>query len=73
MPFLVAALPLQVELMRLLELLSGYLLSSSLSLSATRSFDSSRILAAAALAAMADSVMRKTATDVPDQLSLEYR
>lgn len=64
---------LKVETLRLLDLLSVHLTTSCLSLTATRSFDSSRVLAAAGLAAIADAVLRKVATDVPDQFVLEYR
>jgi len=62
----------QVEILRLLALLSEHLAAAVLSLTSTRSFDACRILAVAAVAAIADAVMRKVASDVPCHLSLEY-
>eukprot|EP00951_Prasinocladus_malaysianus_P005959 scaffold42130_cov47-Prasinocladus_malaysianus.AAC.1 len=61
-----------VELLRLLALLSRHLAAACLSLTTTKSFDASRILASAGIAAVADAVMRKVAHDVPCLLSKEY-
>ena len=63
----------QVELLRLLSLLSRHMAAAALSLTSTTSFDANRILASAVNAAIADAVMRKVAVDVPCPLSREYR
>lgn len=62
----------QAELLRWLSLLCRHFAAASLSLPLTTSFDAVRMLVFAAMAAIADAVLRKKACDVPSALSLHY-
>ena len=62
----------QADLLRLLSLCSQHYAAVSLSLTVTRSFDATRLTTLAAMAAIADAVMRIKACDVPSLLSLHY-
>jgi hypothetical protein len=62
----------QVDLLRLLRLLTRHFTSCCMSLRVTRSFDAARILTMASIATVADSLMRVRASDVPSMLSLHF-
>ncbi len=62
----------QVDLLRLLHSVMRHYVAVSLCLPANRSLDSSRILTVAAMAAIADALMRRRACDVPSLLCLHF-
>jgi hypothetical protein len=62
----------QADMLRHLHLISRHYAAAALSLNVTRSFDACRILTMACMSAVADSVMRKSATDSPSVFSLHY-
>lgn len=62
----------QTDILRLLNVVSQHFSCAALSLHVSRSFDAARILTMACVATVADAVMRKTACDIPSQLSLHY-
>lgn len=59
---------LQLDILILLQRLIEHFASSALSLQATRSFDAVRIIVPACMAALADAVIRKKATDIPSEV-----
>mmetsp|Transcript_15429 Transcript_15429/g.33214 ORF Transcript_15429/g.33214 Transcript_15429/m.33214 type:complete len:1344 (-) Transcript_15429:16-4047(-) len=62
----------QADILRLLELLGRHFVSASLSMTVTRSSDAARIITMAAVATVADAVVRICACDIPSQFSLHY-
>ena len=62
----------QLELLRLLSLLSRHYATVVLSMNPTVLSDASRILTFASFAALADAVVRRTASDCPSAFSLQY-
>ena len=62
----------QIDLLRMLRLLCRHFTAACMSLRVTRSFDASRILTMAAMASMADVLLRVRASDVPSLFSLHY-
>ena len=63
----------QVELMRVIRLISRHYAACAMSLKITRSFDAARILVNASMAAMCDTLVRVRAVDVPSMLSLHMQ
>ena len=63
----------QLELMRLIRLISRHYAACAMSLRVTRSFDAARILVNAAMAAMVDTLIRVRAIDAPSMLSLHIQ
>ena len=63
----------QVELMRVIRLISRHYAACAMSLKITRSFDAARILVNACMAAMVDTLVRVRAVDVPSMLSLHMQ
>ena len=63
----------QVELLRVIRLISRHYAACAMSLKITRSFDAARILVNAAMAAMADTLVRVRAVDVPSMFSLHMQ
>eukprot|EP01087_Luapelamoeba_hula_P004848 TRINITY_DN1482_c0_g1_i1.p1 TRINITY_DN1482_c0_g1~~TRINITY_DN1482_c0_g1_i1.p1 ORF type:complete len:4317 (-),score=602.49 TRINITY_DN1482_c0_g1_i1:51-13001(-) len=61
---------LQLDILVLLQRLIEHFASSAFAIKATRSFDAVRIIVPACMAAIADVVIRKRATDIPSELSL---
>lgn len=61
---------LQLDVLILLQRIIEHFASSAFSLQATRSFDAIRIIVPACIAAIADSAMRRRATDIPSEVSL---
>jgi hypothetical protein len=62
----------QAELLRCLRLLLAHFSSTTLSLSATRSFDAARLLSMASLASVADAVLRLRVSDHPSVFCEHY-
>ena len=62
----------QAELLRCLRLLLAHFSSTTLSLSATRSFDAARLLSMASLASVADAVVRLRVSDHPSVFCEHY-
>ena len=62
----------QAEILRWLSLLTRHFAAASLSVPLTASFDAVRMLTFAAMAAVADAVLRMVACDAPSALSLHY-
>jgi hypothetical protein len=62
----------QADILRQLNLVCRHFSVASLSLKVTRSFDAARILTMAAIATVADAVLRIKASDVPSVFSLHY-
>ncbi|KAH0483650.1 MAG: uncharacterized protein KVP18_004957 [Porospora cf. gigantea A] len=60
----------QIELLRLLFLMTRSLIVSSLALKATRTLDAERIVLLSKLSAVSDAVLRKVAFDAPSPVSL---
>eukprot|EP01083_Nonionella_stella_P030773 84290_1 len=61
---------LQLDILILLQRIIEHFASSAFSLRATRSFDAVRIVVPGCMAAIADAVMRKAATDIPSEVCL---
>ena len=61
---------LQLDLLILLQRIVEHFAASVFSLQPSRSFDAVRLLVPAALLAIADAVLRKEATDIPSEISL---
>ena len=61
---------LQLDLLILLQRIVEHFAASVFSLQPSRSFDAVRLLVPAALLAVADAVLRKCATDIPSEVSL---
>jgi len=59
----------QLDVLVLLQRLIEHFASSAFSIQATRSFDAVKIIVPACMAAIADAMMRKIATDIPAELS----
>jgi len=60
----------QLDILRSLLLVSRHFAASALSVRVTHSFDATRILTMACMAAVADACVRKTASDVPSLFSI---
>lgn len=60
---------LQLDILLLLQRISEHFASSSCSLQVSRNFDAVRIVVAGAIAALADCMIRKIATDIPSEVS----
>ena len=61
---------LQLDILILLQRIVEHFAASVFSLQPSRSFDAVRVLIPAALLTIADAVLRKTATDIPSEVSL---
>jgi len=61
---------LQLDILILLQRLAEHFTSSALAIRPTRPFDAVRIVVPACIAAIADSVIRRRATDVPSDFSI---
>lgn len=62
----------QADFLKLLNLLAKHFSVAALSVKYTRSGDAARILTISCMAAVADSLMRKIASDIPSHYSLHY-
>lgn len=62
----------QVDLLRLLQMITRHFACAALSLRLTRSFDAARILTMGCVAVIADAVLRRSACDSPSWLSRHY-
>ena len=62
----------QLDILRSINLIGRHFASSALSVKVTRSFDASRILTMACMAAIADAILRVKACDVPSLFCLHY-
>ena len=62
----------QIDILRLVHSLMRHYVAVSLSIPANRTLDSSRIITIAAMAAIADSLMRKRASDIPSLFCLHF-
>ena len=62
----------QADLLRLIDMLGRHYTAVSLSLRASRSFDSTRMLVFGCMACLADAIIRVVASDRPSKFSLHY-
>ena len=62
----------QVDILRLLMMISRHFTACALSLNLTRSFDATRVLTMSCMATIADAVIRIRASDIPSRFSLHY-
>ena len=62
----------QIDILRILNLLSRHFATASLSVKTTRSGDAIRILTFSCMATVFDAILRKQAIDLPSQVSLHY-